>query len=67
MPEWGSPKPPMTPEALLVYYADDCDAKFQMMLAALADDATEGPLTSGRNPLRTRIYRGEQDSQQTSE
>jgi 3'-5' exoribonuclease len=62
LPEWGSPKPPMTPEALLVHYADDCDAKFQMMIAALADDATEGPLTSGRNPLRTRIYRGGQES-----
>ena len=59
LPEWGSPKPPMTPEALLVHYADDCDAKFQMMLLALADDATEGPLTSSRNPLRQRIYRGE--------
>lgn len=58
LPEWGSPKPPMTPEALLVHYADDCDAKFQMMLLALADDATEGPLTSSRNPMHQRIYRG---------
>ncbi len=58
LPEWGSPKPPMTPEALLVHYADDCDAKFQMMLLALADDATDGPLTSSRNPMRQRIYRG---------
>ncbi len=59
LPEWGSPKPPMTPEALLVHYADDCDAKLQMMIAALADDPTEGPFTSSRNPLRQRIYRGE--------
>ncbi len=58
LPEWGSPKAPMTPEALLVHYADDTDAKFQIMLNALADDATEGPLTSARNPLRERIYRG---------
>jgi len=58
LPEWGSPKPPMTPEALLVHYADDCDAKFQMMLLALADDATDGPLTSNRNSMRQRIYRG---------
>ena len=58
LPEWGSPKPPMTPEALLVHYADDCDAKYQMMLLALADDATDGPLTSSRNPMRQRIYRG---------
>lgn len=62
LPEWGSPKPPMTPEALLVHYADDCDAKFQMMLLALADDATEGPFTSGRNALHQRIYRGAQTS-----
>jgi 3'-5' exoribonuclease len=58
LPEWGSPKPPMTPEALLVHYADDCDAKLQMMIMALADDATDGPLTSSRNPLHQRIYRG---------
>jgi 3'-5' exoribonuclease len=31
LPEWGSPKPPMTPEALLVHYADDIDAKYHMM------------------------------------
>jgi 3'-5' exoribonuclease len=59
LPEWGSPKPPMTPEALLVHYADDCDAKLQMMVEALADDSGDGPFTSGRNPLRQKIYRGE--------
>ena len=58
LPEWGSPKPPMTPEALLVHYADDCDAKFQMMLLALSDDPSEGPFTSSRNPMHQRIYRG---------
>jgi 3'-5' exoribonuclease len=58
LPEWGSPKPPMTPEALLVHFADDCDAKLQMMLMTLADDPTEGPFTSSRNPLHQRIYRG---------
>ncbi len=63
LPEWGSPKPPMTPEALLVHYADDCDAKFQMMLLALADDATDGPFTSGRNPMHQRIYRGGETSE----
>jgi len=67
LPEWGSPKPPMTPEALLVHYADDTDAKFQMMLLALNDDATEGPLTSGRNPMRQRIYRGLSTEAETTE
>jgi 3'-5' exoribonuclease len=58
LPEWGSPKPPMTPEALLVHYADDIDAKFQMMYEALVEDTTEGPLTSKSNALRQRLYRG---------
>lgn len=56
--EWGSPKPPMTPEALIVHYADDLDAKFDMMAQALRDDRTPGPLTSDKNLLRCRIYRG---------
>jgi 3'-5' exoribonuclease len=56
--EWGSPKPPMTPEALLVHYADDMDAKLQMMMATLASEPHSGPLTSSKNPLRQRIYRG---------
>ncbi|NQT18674.1 MAG: HD domain-containing protein, partial [Planctomycetes bacterium] len=46
LPEWGSPKPPMTPEALLVHYADDVDAKYHMMYAILRDDNNPGPLTS---------------------
>jgi 3'-5' exoribonuclease len=62
LPEWGSPKPPMTPEALIVHYADDMDAKYHMMYAALRDDTHEGPLTSSRNPLRQRIYRGGEES-----
>jgi 3'-5' exoribonuclease len=58
LPEWGSPKPPMTPEALIVHYADDLDAKFDMMAAILRDDQTPGPLTSDKNLLRYRVYRG---------
>jgi 3'-5' exoribonuclease len=58
LPEWGSPKPPMSPEALLVHYADDIDAKLEMMCAALGGDATPGPLTSKNNPLRHEVFRG---------
>ncbi|MGH7136997.1 MAG: 3'-5' exoribonuclease YhaM family protein [Pirellulales bacterium] len=58
LPEWGSPKPPMTPEALLVHYADDLDAKFQMYYGILRDDASSGPLTSAKNVLTQRLYRG---------
>ncbi len=55
--EWGAPKPPMTPEALLVHYADDVDAKFHTAFCALADPA-DGEFTSSRNPLQYRIFRG---------
>jgi 3'-5' exoribonuclease len=58
LPEWGAPKPPMTPEALMVHYADDLDAKLQMMVATIEDDATAGPVTSKRNVLGHQIYRG---------
>uniref|UniRef100_A0A7C4LIZ2 HD domain-containing protein n=1 Tax=Schlesneria paludicola TaxID=360056 RepID=A0A7C4LIZ2_9PLAN len=59
-PEWGSPIPPATPEALLVHYADDLDAKFQMMAAALSADPAPGQeqFTSKDNPLGRRLFRG---------
>ncbi|MEX2174594.1 MAG: HD domain-containing protein [Pirellulaceae bacterium] len=55
--EWGSPKPPMTPEAILVHFADDVDAKFHTALSALAEKG-EGEFTSSRNPLQYKIFRG---------
>jgi 3'-5' exoribonuclease len=58
LPEWGSPKPPMTPEALLVHYADDVDAKYHMMYTILRDDNNPGPMTSNKNVLRQKLYRG---------
>ncbi len=58
LPEWGSPKPPMTPEALLVHYADDVDAKFHIIYTILRDDGTPGPLTSNKNLLHHKVYRG---------
>ncbi len=58
LPEWGSPKPPMTPEALIVHYADDLDAKFHMMAAILRDDSNPGAMTSAKNVLRQQVFRG---------
>ena len=58
LPEWGAPKPPMTPEALMVHYADDLDAKLHMMVVTIEEDATDGPVTSKRNVLGHQIYRG---------
>lgn len=60
VPEWGSPVSPSTPEALLVYYADDMDAKLHMMVSALESERTPGneEFTSPDNPLKRRIFRG---------
>jgi 3'-5' exoribonuclease len=58
LPEWGSPKPPMTPEALLVHMADDLDAKLNMMFRILGDDSGIGPMTSRRNVLGHALFRG---------
>jgi len=58
LPEWGSPKPPMTPEALIVHYADDLDAKYHMMYMILRDDVGGGPLTSRKNVLGQKVFRG---------
>ena len=59
LPEWGSPKPPMTPEALLVHYADDIDAKYHMMYKILDENTESGSVTSKRNALYQQVYKGE--------
>lgn len=59
LPEWGSPKPPMTPEAMLVHYADDLDAKYNMVVGVFQDDSTPGPLTSKKNVLGQKFFRGD--------
>ena len=61
LPEWGSPKTMMTPEALLIHYADDIDAKFYIMYAALAEPEDEKEFTSSKNPLKLTVFRGLKD------
>lgn len=56
-PEWGSPKEPMLPEALLVHFADDVDAKMNMFVQILAAHEGEGPFTDTNNVLRRRILK----------
>ncbi len=58
LPEWGAPKPPMTPEAMLVHYADDLDAKFHMLVNVLGNDTSPGPVTSKKNVLGQQLYKG---------
>lgn len=59
IPEWGSPVSPSTPEAMLVHYADDVDAKFHELAVQLEQEANPGTeFTDRRNPLRRPIFRG---------
>ncbi|MCA9041686.1 MAG: HD domain-containing protein, partial [Planctomycetaceae bacterium] len=59
LPEWGSPIAPHTPEALLVHYADDIDAKYHMMALALeGEQDSDMEFTSRNNPLRRALFRG---------
>ena len=59
LPEWGSPIAPHTPEALLVHFADDIDAKIHMMATLLETPAKDDEtFTSRRNPMGRMIYRG---------
>jgi 3'-5' exoribonuclease len=52
LPEWGSPKPPMTPEAMLVHYADDLDAK--CLAASSVAPVPSGYERGGRDSHRRR-------------
>jgi 3'-5' exoribonuclease len=57
-PEWGSPKPPMTLEALLVHYANEVDVRFELVWRILNEAGGDGVWTSDRNPFKQRFYRG---------
>ena len=59
--EWGAVVEPHTIECLLVHYADDMDAKVNMMVQALQKDTTPGPFTSRENPLRRNVFKGMPD------
>lgn len=50
LPEWGSPRLPMIPEAILLHHADDLDAKMEMYVRCLRNDTAEGPFTV-RDPI----------------
>jgi 3'-5' exoribonuclease len=45
LPEWGSPRLPMIPEALILHHADDLDAKFEMYARHLTKDVSVGAFT----------------------
>ena len=56
-PDWGSPKEPMFPEALLVHYADDIDAKMNIFIGILDSAEGAGPFTERNNILRRKLLK----------
>jgi 3'-5' exoribonuclease len=50
LPEWGSPRLPLVPEALILHHADDLDAKMEMYVRCLSRDREAGAFT-GRDPV----------------
>ena len=55
--EFGSPKLPATPEAFMVYYIDDLDAKMNQVAAAIENEVSDSNWTGWQNSLQTRLYR----------
>jgi 3'-5' exoribonuclease len=55
--EFGSPKLPATPEAFMVYYIDDLDAKMNQVAAAIENELSDSNWTGWQNSLQTRLYR----------
>ena len=56
--EFGSPVPPKTREALLVYFLDDLDAKLKMMSTHLQSDSGDDDFTSYHRVLQRGLYKG---------
>ncbi|HSA91982.1 MAG TPA: HD domain-containing protein [Terriglobales bacterium] len=64
--EFGSPKLPMFPEALMLHYLDDLDSKMESMRSHLARDPNEGEWTGynaslSRTLLKARQFLGESE------
>ena len=55
--DFGSPKLPATPEAFMVYYIDDLDAKINQVTAAIDNEPGDSNWTAWKNALQTRLYR----------
>ncbi len=58
LPEWGSPRLPLIPEALILHHADDLDAKLEMYARCLSRDKATGPFTDRDPVLNRQLYKG---------
>ncbi len=55
--DYGSPKLPATPEAFMVYYIDDLDAKVSQVTSAIESEPGDSDWTPWKTALQTRLYR----------
>jgi len=54
---FGSPKLPAMPEAFMVYYIDDLDAKINQVTAAIDSETGDSNWTGWKNALQTKLYK----------
>jgi 3'-5' exoribonuclease len=58
LPAWGSPRLPLIPESLILHHADDLDAKVEMYVRCLVNDAAAGPFTDRDPVLGKSLFKG---------
>ena len=59
--EWGSPKRPKLPEALILHYIDDLDAKMNRLSRILNEDPGESDFTAYDRYLERVLFKGDYD------
>lgn len=60
--EWGSPKRPKIPEALVLHYLDDLDAKLNRFFSILEEGSGDGDFTSYDRHLGRPLFNGDYDA-----
>ncbi|MDZ7797860.1 MAG: HD domain-containing protein [Candidatus Marinimicrobia bacterium] len=64
--EYQSPKKPAFPEALLVHYLDELDARMDMMKNAISQELDEGDWTSLKNYFHVPLYKAKKENDDDS-
>ncbi|MDA2929566.1 3'-5' exoribonuclease YhaM family protein [Acidobacteria bacterium AH-259-O06] len=60
--EWGSPKRPKIPEALILHYIDDLDAKMNRFSLVLKEDREDSDFTQFDRYLGRAIFKGDYEN-----
>ena len=59
--EWGSPRRPKMPEALILHYIDDLDAKLNRLCQILKEDRGDSDFTAYDRYLGRVVFKGDHD------